>query len=307
MSEDNFLRLYREYMEMEARSAWKSGDLGFMVRSMVQATMPHSKPKSHIFIRTNGALTLTIATEYPKVGLPYGSIPRLLMAFISTEAVKTKSSTLILGKSLSEFMQQLDMVPTGGRWGTITRLKEQLKRLITSSISCVWDGELDGEEDWRYAHIKLIKKASLWWHPKIPEQSGIYESKLLLTEEFYKEVIDHPVPIDMRALKALKRSPMALDIYCWLTYRMSTLANRLLIPWEALQMQFGADYQKTKQGKYNFKMAFIKHLKSVLVLYPDAKVAEYDTGLELKPSPTHVPRIWSGVDKTKQLLLPDTA
>jgi hypothetical protein len=92
------------------------------------------------------------------------------------------------------------------------------------------------------------------------------------------------VPIDIRALRALRRSPMALDIYCWLTYRMSYLRKPTLIPWFALEAQFGADYSRTRA----FREAFLEHLKSVLVIYPGAKVEPLPDGLELRPSPTHV-------------------
>lgn len=64
------------------------------------------------------------------IGLPYGTKPRLVMAFIATEAVRTRSQEIVLGNSLSQFMQRLDLTPTGGRWGTIPMLKEQMKRLF---------------------------------------------------------------------------------------------------------------------------------------------------------------------------------
>jgi hypothetical protein len=60
----------------------------------------------------------------PKIGLPYGSIPRLLLAWVTTEAVKTKSRELELGDSMSAFMAELGLKPTGGANGSITRLKE---------------------------------------------------------------------------------------------------------------------------------------------------------------------------------------
>ena len=95
-----------------------------------------------------------------------------------------------------------------------------------------------------------------------------------------------PVPVDLRALKALRRSPMALDIYCWLTHRMSYLRKPLVIPWGALQTQFGADYRLTRQ----FKAKFLKQLKAVQTVYPEAKVEAEEGGLRLKPSPTHIVR-----------------
>ena len=91
----------------------------------------------------------------------------------------------------------------------------------------------------------------------------------------------------MRALKALKRSPMALDIYNWLTYRLSYLKERKIIPWQALQLQFGSEYARL----IDFKVNFTKHLQSVLTIYPEAKVQPLDTGLELRPSKPHVPML----------------
>jgi len=95
----------------------------------------------------------------------------------------------------------------------------------------------------------------------------------------------------MLALKALKRSPMAIDIYCWLTYRMSYLRRPTSIPWELLQAQFGCDYPDTAQGKAHFKQKFNQHLKSVLVVYPEAKLEASKDSLTLKPSKTHVKKI----------------
>lgn len=108
-----------------------------------------------------------------------------------------------------------------------------------------------------------------------------------------EEVIDRPVPIDMRALQVLKRSPMALDIYCWLTYRFSYLKQKAEISWPALQAQFGAGYPETLRGQLDFKRNFLKHLRCVLVVYPEAKVAEGTCALVLKPSKPHVPQLLS--------------
>jgi len=198
-----------------------------------------------------------------EVGLPYGSIPRLLMAWLTTEAVKTKNRELVLGHTLSEFMAQLDLVPTGGRWGTITRLREQMVRLFAASVSCTYD---DGKR-WAMHDVKPVTKANLWWDLKSPQQVGLFESTLTLGEDFFNEVTAYPIPIDIDALKAIKRSPMALDIYCWLTYRMSYLKKSTVIPWVVLQIQFGAGYPSTTRGTLDFKRAFIREMKKVHAIY----------------------------------------
>ena len=96
--------------------------------------MPHKQTSNLIHERTNGAYKFTMSAMNPKVGLPFGSTPRLLLSWLATEAVTKKSRELVLGESMSEFMRKSDMVPAGGRWGSITRLKSQTTRLFSSAI-----------------------------------------------------------------------------------------------------------------------------------------------------------------------------
>lgn len=283
MEQKNLNHLINEMLAIEEEEAKQAGALGYMARALVQATLPHRRVAGNEFKRVNGVFKLTILAD-SDIGLPYGSIPRLLLAWIVTEAVRTKSRDLMLGNTLSQFMEQLGLVPTGGRWGTITRLKEQMQRLFAASFSCTYD---DGG-NWAIRNINPVSKAALWWDPKQPDQMSLFDSTLTLGEDFFQEVINHPVPIDIRVLKTIKQSPMALDIYCWLTYRMSYLKKKTAITWESLQMQFGADYQQTAHGKRDFKRAFIRELKRVQVLYSSAKVDTSTDYLILEPSKTHI-------------------
>ncbi len=282
MNEKNIDKLVAEALAIEAQEAKEAGALGFMARALTQATMPHKKTKEYAFERTNGAFTLSIVAP-PSVGLPYGTVPRLLVAWVTTEAVRKRERELVLGESLSSFMAELDLVPTGGRWGSITRLKEQMKRLFASSVSCTYD---EGGT-WALEAIRVVDRARLWWSPKAPEQITIWQSTILLSERFFDEVINHPIPIHMEALKKLKRSPMALDIYCWLTYRMSYLKRETTIPWAALQTQFGAEYGRTR----DFKRKFLGQLKAVRSVYLNARAEDTERGLLLKPSPPHVRKL----------------
>ena len=183
MNNKNLDKLITEVLEIEAEAAKEAGALGYMARALVQATLPHSKVKGHEFKRTNGLFKLTILTD-SDVGIPYGSMPRLLLSWISTEAVRTKDRNLILGRTLSSFMSDLDLIPSGGRWGTITCLKEQMKRLFVSSISCTYDNG----KNWAVRNITPISKADLWWDPKQPNQTTIFDSTLTLNEDFFKEI-----------------------------------------------------------------------------------------------------------------------
>lgn len=283
-------KLVGDALAIEAEDAKTAGALGFMARALVQATMPHKNPGDDVAAwgRENGFFSMVMQPGYimqernPKsIGLPYGSIPRLLLAWLTTEAVKKKERELILGDTLSQFMEQLGLVPTGGRWGSITRLKEQMKRLFSATISCVYDDQESRNDRVGY---NIAKEHHLWWDPKRPEQAALWQSTVTLSQDFFNEIIDRPVPIDMRALKALKSSPMALDIYSWLTYRMSYLESQRPIPWQALLIQFGSDYQRVR----DFKRKFLLQLKKVMVIYDGLNIS-YDThNLILKPSKTHI-------------------
>lgn len=279
MKKESIDKLVNEVLAIEREEAYQAGAIGYMARALIQATMPHSKVDGHEFKRRNGAFKLTILAD-SEVGLPYGSIPRLLMSWITTEAVRTKQREIILGKTLSEFMAELEMIPSGGRWGSITRLKDQMKRLFSASISCTYDDS----KSWGIRNVMPIERAELWWDPKNPHQAAMWESKLFLGDTFFNEVIESPVPIDMRALKALRQSPMAIDIYCWLTYRMSYLRKITSIPWDVLQVQFGANYKDVRQ----FKRRFLEQLKKVLFVYPGANVKEGAGTLILLPGKSHI-------------------
>lgn len=288
MNKQNLDKFITEALAIEAREAADAGALGFMARALVQATLPHSKIEGNEFKRRNGAFKLTMLAD-SEVGLPYGSIPRLLMAWITTEAVRTKNREIVLGNNLSAFMEKIELIPkggvaTGGRWGNITRLRDQMTRLFSASISCTYD---DGE-NWAIKNVQPVTKADLWWYPKHPKQSTLFESTLTLGEEFFKEVTERPIPIDMDALRILKRSPLAIDIYCWVTYRMSYLRNPSVIPWELLQMQFGSNYAQTAQGKRDFKKAFLREFKKVLAIYESLHTQWDEANFHLKPSRTHV-------------------
>jgi hypothetical protein len=128
------MRLLEQAVQIADQDAQETGDVGFTARSLVLCTLPHSKPKGNEFSRTNGHFTLTMLAP-SKVGLPYGTVPRLLVAWISTEIVRTKSKTLTLGSSLSEFLRELGLSRQGGQRGDITRLREQMRRLFACHIS----------------------------------------------------------------------------------------------------------------------------------------------------------------------------
>lgn len=255
-------------------------ELGFMARVFVQATLPHKSTDSLVYTRRNGHLTLKITAD-KDFGLPYGRYPRLLLAWMTREACRKKSRRLELGNSLSSFMAQLGLTPTGGRSGTIPRLRDQMTRLFLSTVSFTDYDPTGGRiADDRFT---VADRTRLWWSPSNDQETPFFGSYVVLSELGYRALAERPVPVDMSALRSL-RSPLALDVYCWLTYRNSYLRRPTRIPWPALAAQFGAGYSDRR----NFKRKFRNALRQVLMLYPEARVAQVSGGLRLIPSLSHI-------------------
>jgi len=272
-------------LAIEEEDAKKSGNLGFMTRSLAIATLPHRRQKDYKFERINGDFTLTMLTAHPE-GLPFGTIPRLLLTWVCTEAVRKQERVLSLGDSLMSYLYELGLNPSGGKRGDITRLKHAMTTLFSTIISCRYEGK----DKWILSNVLLADKIE-WWQPQTEEHAGKWKSNLQLSEPFFKECLDHPLPIDLRAVRGLSRSPMAIDIYIWLTYRMSYLSRKTTIPWLSLSGQFGASYALNEQGTRDFKRAFLRSLKDVSLIYPEAKFDDSADGLILYPSKTHIPYI----------------
>lgn len=269
---------------IEAEDALKANAIAYVARPLSLATMPHSRPDGCEFQRRNGTFMMSMHAP-AAIGLPYGSTARLIVMHLCTEAVRTGQRDISFGDSLSAFMRTLDLQPSGGDRGSIASLKDQLTRLFSSTITCLWEKP----EMTAITSMQVATSANIWWTPRSQGQSSLWNSTVRLGEEFFHEVTAHPIPVDLRAVRALRQSPLALDIYVWLTYRMSYLkANSRTISWPGLQLQFGCDYPETPQGLRDFRKQFLAQLQRVLIVYAKARVEQDSNGLILKPSPTHV-------------------
>jgi hypothetical protein len=265
-------------------------ETAFMARQLVQCTLPHSDPGDvPIWTRTNGNLTLVIQPHIDrqtrKALYPYGSIPRLFLFWLVTEAKRKKSRHIRLGNSLDNFMREIGLNPRtgGGKRGDAKRLQEQMRRLIDARISFESETDTHG----RYLHMDVSASSEFWWDSKRSTQANLWESWIELGEKFYEAITLSSVPVDLRALRALKRSPLALDLYAWLTYT-AFVANRTrrarLVPWEGLHAQMGAEYAEIRMFRTNVRLA----LKKIQLVYPALKLDLTPEGMTIHPSPTAI-------------------
>ncbi len=261
-------------------------DLGFMARLMALCSLPRTNPGRRLqYKRVNGPYTLGMSAGINNK-LPFGNLPRLLLAWVCTEAVRTQSRDLVLGRSLSEFMRKLGMASIGG---ARTRLRNQMDRLFCCQVELIYEDEHRKQ----FIASRIADRGEFWWDPKRPDERVLWESKIELGEKFFQEIISHPVPLDMNILKALKRSSLGLDLYLWLTYRTFTLTRPLRLSWPRLYRQFGADPSKAndKFTVRDFRKDCLRELIKIKAAWPDLNYATAKGVLILSPSIPSIPRL----------------
>ena len=260
-------------------------DLGFMARTMALCSLPRTNPGNRLqYKRVNGPYTL-IMTATGDHKLPYGNLPRLLMAWLSTEAVRTQSREISLGDSLAEFMRTLGIYNSGGQ--PQTRLRNQMDRLFNASVRLIYEDE-HGKQ---FIASHIADRGEFWWDERKPDECSLWDSKIELGEKLFNEIIQHPVPLDMNILAALKRSALGLDFYLWLVYRIFALRAPLRLSWPTLYRQFGTDPNKAEDNRtvQAFRTDSLRELKKIKLAWPDLHYATAKGVLILYPSKPTIP------------------
>lgn len=267
-------------------------EAAFIARQLVQATLPHKNPGNvPAWSRTNGNLTLGIQAGWDfekkkSIGYPYGTLPRLLLFWMTTEAVKTGNPRLEFGNSLADFMRELGLNPDNGSRGAkrsdARRLRDQMDRLFKAKISFHQIREEGGRKGTAWLNMDVAPKGVLWWDEKQPDQPTLWNSWIQLGEDFFNAITASPVPVDLRALKALKRSPLALDLYSWATYtayQTQKSGQSRSVSWELLHGQLGAEYEDVK----NFAREARGALRKVQTVYPELELDFEKGGVKVLP------------------------
>ena len=225
----------------------RTPDLAFLMKSLALVALPRTDPgKRERYVRKNGPWTLVMTAGGEKGRLPYGNLPRLLLAWVCSEAVRTKRRHLLLGHSLAHFMRELGVESSmsGGTTGIRTRLQTQMQRLFSTAVELTYTTD----EGVHRVADHITTRMDLWWNTRRPTEPVLWESSVTLGQDFFDEIIRHPVPIDMNILRAMKRSSLGLDVYLWLTCRLFTASAPLRLSWPQLYRQLGAHPEATCRG-----------------------------------------------------------
>ena len=256
----------------------EAGALGFMSRLLIMVNLPYRDPGKDCknWSRQNGKVSIDVVSAYKKstgwVGIPYGTYPRLILIYLITQAVKTQSPMLSLGKSFGDFLTLLGLKEGGYQY---KQIKKQLERILSASFS--WTYETDKMQS--RTNIQVSHQSQLWWDPKSPEQQALWESNIKLNTDFFNEIIRNAVPLDFRVVSVLKNSPLGLDLFMFIAWRTFKIDKPVYISWESLQEQLGGQYIDVKvfarDCRYHVNRIQaicpnlnVKFLKGRLCLYP---------------------------------------
>jgi hypothetical protein len=265
-------------------------DLSFLHSGLAQTFLPHSRPADNtaIWRRSAGRFKLIVSPgvidgegQAAYVGVPYGTRARLILIYLQTEGVRSR--TVSLGPNLSAFLRSLGLQVTGGRNGTISAVREQCLRIARCTFTMQWsDRGADGSERMLITDTRIAEGLDLW---RAARGDG-WSATLELSEKFHEALREHAVPLDRRGIALLSSNSMGLDLYALLAYRLPKLARETHIRWESLLTQIGSEYSTTRHMAWRVREV----LPDVLTAYPGAKVEATSTGLTLWPSVPAVPR-----------------
>lgn len=256
----------------------------FLYSGWCLTALPHSRiPDEEPWELTNGSLTLLVepgrrarpgmGSEF--VGVPYGATARLLLVYLQTQALRTKSRHVELGGSMRSWFDRLEKKPGGKSYKLV---RDQAERIAMAKFS--FQSERDGIRAVR--NTTIVEEGLLFTDGRNDErQQSLFNEGVKLSEAFYNALQEHAVPLEVRALRQIKSSSLAIDAYAWLAFRLRSLKKPTSITWISLHSQFGRGYDQ----RAAFKRAFRKALKDALAVYPEAAdggVEETASGLVLR-------------------------
>jgi hypothetical protein len=265
----------------------ESQRIGISYTGFCLTSLPHKRlPENQTWEKKGHKVTLWVEPGRMKArgrvvayGVPYGARARMILLYLQTQAVRTRSREIALGRSMRDWMERMGL-SIGGE--TARSLREQAARISACTLKFFWED--DQHEAW--ARGAIVTSGLRF---KIPEddQGSLWEDRVVLDEVFWRALRDHPVPVLETAIRQLRDRSMSLDIYVWLAWRCHQLSKPTSISWPAVHAQFGAGFKAIK----HFKPSFLEAVSAAAAAYPEARVEVREAGVTLHPARPPVPKL----------------
>lgn len=255
-------------------------EIGFIYSGWAQAALPHRRlPDDAAWQITNDRVALVVqpglramADGKPvSVGVPYGSRARLILLYLQTEALRTNLREVELGRTLHGWLRRLE-IPIGGKAMAVVR--DQAERISRCRLS------FQIRQGGRAGLVNQNILDTAMFVDDADAQGSLFLETATLSQSFFDQLCQHPVPIEEAAVRQIANNSMAIDVYIWLAYRLHALQQPTSITWKALHTQFGRGIARID----HFKAHFRQTLELATSVYPDARVNESVAGVILHPS-----------------------
>lgn len=245
---------------------------------MCQTSLPFkSQPDTREWKNRNGQSVIVIEAgqvydpkkaDLVKLGLPYGTKPRLILLDWNRQAILRQSPTIEVEDTLFAFLRRLRL-PTEGR--VYNMAKKQLAALAACQMTIGRAGEDGGGST---AYGRIVSDINVLFS-KDKNQRVLWPNTVTLSTDYFNSLVRHAVPLDEGALRLLRDSALELDLYAMLSERLHRIPHNRpqFIPWAFLYAQYGKGYKRIR----SFKDKFIKHLRNVQGVYHDARIDEIKT------------------------------
>lgn len=277
-------KAHRQAVEAAAQLlAEEESRLGITHAGFAMTSLPHKRITDPFWKRQGNRTTLLVESgrdrEGELIGVPYGSIARLILLYLQTEAIRTDNPEVELGRSMKAWMTRMSL-SAGGK--TYQLVAEQARRISGCRLTFFTDlttAELRNNGAFVQSSLSMAGLAD-------ENQPTLWQDRVKLDDGFWRSLKEHPVPVREEALKAIGTRSFAIDVYIWLAYRLHALTRSTPVTWAALHAQFGAGFRLIRQ----LKPTFLEALQMALAVYPEANVQVEEGGLVLHPSPPAIPR-----------------
>jgi hypothetical protein len=264
-------------------------DLIFSSRPFVLCGLPLRRPAKGTLLHTrrNGKFVLQVQA-HPDYGLPFGQ-DRLIPIWVATLAVRQQSRSVRF-RSATEILEEFGLPRNGKHYH---RLIDGFKRVFTSTIYFGADQQVSEQAIWEFSRFAFFDHMRLWYVKK--QGSGEHtptDNIITLSEQFWDEVREHPIPADLNVVRALANAPGCLDLYLWLVWRCFKLKREAQIPLFGTYgfcSQLGADDYLRRR---DLRRTILRWLHVIQVFWTDcpAVVGNDGTSLQLRPARTVHPR-----------------
>ncbi len=257
--------------------------LGITHAGFAMTSLPHKRIEEPLWRRQGHRTTLLVESGRTAnggwIGVPYGSMARLILLYLQTEAIRTNEPEVELGRSMHAWLSRMG-IPAGGK--NYKLVGEQARRISACRLTFLT--EVPGAE--LRQNGAFVQNAITLTATADERQRALWQDRVRLDEGFWRSLREHPVPVREEAVRAIGTRSLALDVYIWLAYRLHALTRMTPVTWTALHAQFGAGFKAIRQLKPTFRDA----LGLALAVYPEARVDLDPTGVVLHPSAPAVPR-----------------